>query len=156
MPMPITIPPRGGAALAVLVLAACGGGAPAAAPVAEQGGLAFYAPYLIQPLEAAGFYVEIRNTGAVADTLDGGAADWAATAMLHGNAPGGGMHMAAEGAEVPAGGRLVLEPGGMHLMLEQLATRPKAGDSVTVRLHFRHAGAVTLRAPVKSLREVTQ
>lgn len=155
--MTTTITPRGAAALCTVLLAACGGDrVPAAAPVAEQGGLAFYAPYLIQPLEAAGFYVEIRNTGTVADTLDGGAADWAATAMLHGNAPGGGMHMTAEGAEVPAGGRLVLEPGAMHLMLEQLATKPKAGDSVTVRLHFRHAGEVTLRAPVKSLREVTQ
>jgi copper(I)-binding protein len=51
-----------------------------------------------------------------------------------------------EGFEVPAAGRLVLEPGGKHVML--MAPSMPAGDTVQVVLYFEHAGAVEVTATV--------
>ena len=49
-----------------------------------------------------------------------------------------------EGFEVPASGRLVLEPGGKHVMLISPKV-PEGSSDVEFVLHFEHAGAVDLR-----------
>jgi copper(I)-binding protein len=49
--------------------------------------------------------------------------------------------------EVPAGGELVLEPGGSHLMLvgvDELAV----GDTIEITLVWENAGEVTVSAEV--------
>lgn len=51
-----------------------------------------------------------------------------------------------EGFGVPAGGRVVLSPGGKHLML--YAVRPGLERSIELTLHFQYAGAVRLSVPV--------
>ena len=43
---------------------------------------------------------------------------------------------------------VVLEPGGLHLMLMRLKSRPGKGDEVALTLEFERAGAVEVRAPV--------
>ncbi len=52
---------------------------------------------------------------------------------------------------VPAHGKLVLEPGGDHLMLYGLKRTPQAGETVTLTLNFEPGGAMTLKLPVKRL-----
>lgn len=43
--------------------------------------------------------------------------------------------------EVPAHGKLELKPGGDHLMLTELKSVPKEGETVTIILHFDPAPA---------------
>ncbi|GGV41270.1 hypothetical protein GCM10010182_77330 [Actinomadura cremea] len=50
---------------------------------------------------------------------------------------------------VPAGGRLVLETGGNHLLLMGLKRGPVAGDTVTFDLRFADSSPITVRAPVE-------
>jgi len=51
---------------------------------------------------------------------------------------------------VPAGGTVVLEPGGFHLMLMSLTKPLAVGDQVELDLVFEHAGKITVQAEVKS------
>jgi len=66
---------------------------------------------------------------------------------------GGAVMRAQAGAEVPAGGQLHLRPGGLHLMLMNLASLPHAGDTVDITVEMRRAGAIALRVPVVSYLE---
>ncbi len=45
--------------------------------------------------------------------------------------------------------QLVLEPGGLHVMLMRLTNDLAEGDSVTVTLNFAQAGEVVVTVPVK-------
>ena len=45
--------------------------------------------------------------------------------------------------------KLVLEPGGLHIMLMRLTNDLAEGDSVTVTLNFAQAGEVVITVPVK-------
>lgn len=49
--------------------------------------------------------------------------------------------------ELPAGGQLVLEPGGYHLMLVQV-DELEVGDTISVTLTWEVAGEVTVEAEV--------
>ncbi len=50
---------------------------------------------------------------------------------------------------VPAGGRLMLSPGGDHLMLMTLKEHRKPGEKVKLTLHFEPGGGeLTLELPV--------
>lgn len=51
--------------------------------------------------------------------------------------------------EVPAGGEVVLEPGGYHLMLIGLAAPLVAGDTVDIALELEVAGTRTVTAEVR-------
>jgi copper(I)-binding protein len=50
---------------------------------------------------------------------------------------------------IPAGGSQALKPGSYHVMLIGLKKPLKAGDEVELTLNFMHAGAITIKAPVK-------
>jgi len=52
--------------------------------------------------------------------------------------------------EVPARGRLLLAPGGYHLMLGGLRRHLAVGDTVALDLRFEPGGTVTVRAPVRT------
>lgn len=51
--------------------------------------------------------------------------------------------------EIPAGETVVLEPGGLHLMLLNLTEDNNAGDVFEVTLEFESAGEVVLSVPVR-------
>lgn len=53
-----------------------------------------------------------------------------------------------DGFTIPAGENLVLEPGGKHLMLENLRAPLVAGEQFTLTLTFADAAALTLTVPV--------
>lgn len=50
---------------------------------------------------------------------------------------------------VPAGGRLVLEPGGNHIMLMGLTEDILAGTEVTVLIEFSNGETMTIQAPAR-------
>ncbi len=95
----------------------------------------------------AGGFVTIRNTGASADRLTGGSADFAASVEVHEMAMEGDvmkMRALPEGLALPAGGEVALKPGGYHLMFIGLKAPLKEGETVNVTLTFEKAGAVNV------------
>jgi hypothetical protein len=52
-----------------------------------------------------------------------------------------------DGVEIPEGGSLVLEPGGLHLMLVDVE-RLEVGDAIEVTLMWETAGEMTVEAQV--------
>jgi copper(I)-binding protein len=52
---------------------------------------------------------------------------------------------------VPAGGTLMLAPGGAHIMLIGLRHELRAGTSFPVALHFAHAGWVAATVHVRPI-----
>ena len=88
---------------------------------------------------AAYFAVETPT----ADRLVGVASPVAGRAEIHSHAEEGGvMKMGAVegGVELPAGQRVELKPGGLHVMLFDLKRPLKEGDSFPLTLAFEKAG----------------
>ena len=53
-----------------------------------------------------------------------------------------------DGIAIAPGIPLVLEPGGLHIMIMGLEERPRAGEMIPVSLVFEKAGAVDVVFPV--------
>ncbi|MCW8883625.1 MAG: copper chaperone PCu(A)C [Motiliproteus sp.] len=51
--------------------------------------------------------------------------------------------------EIPAAGEVELKPGGYHLMLIGLKPVPAEGETVSLTLHFKAAGAPVVDLPVR-------
>jgi hypothetical protein len=85
------------------------------------------------------------------DTLLSVATPIAATAEIHSTAEVNGMMQMRPVRELhlAAGQTVRLEPGGMHLMLVNVAAERAADAPIAVTFQFAHAGAVTVNVPVK-------
>jgi copper(I)-binding protein len=59
------------------------------------------------------------------------------------------------GLPIPAGGSLVLAPGGTHLMVLGLDDALGAGDKLALTLEFKHAGPVDILVPVSATAPAT-
>jgi copper(I)-binding protein len=96
-------------------------------------------------------YLVIRNRGSSPDVLKGATGDVADAVEVHRSwADNGVMRMGPAGdLEVPAGGQLVLEQGGLHVMLIGLRQDLKEGANISITLQFAIAGDVTVEAPVR-------
>lgn len=103
--------------------------------------------FMPQPVSdmAAGFLV-VKNTGG-ADRLTSVTSALSDHVTIH-ETKNQAMRMVTS-FEVPAGGELDLERGGNHIMFTDLKKRPRPGDTVTVKLHFEKAGAISVDVPVK-------
>ncbi len=97
----------------------------------------------------AGVYMTLKNDGE-ADRLLGVTTDRAASAQLHRTIQDGQvMRMRpVTGIDLPAHGRVTLQPGGLHLMLMGLKAPLKLGDSLPLTLHFQKAGEMAVTATV--------
>lgn len=98
-------------------------------------------------------YLTLRNAGAD-DALIGARSAAAASVSLHRSAHEGGV-MRMEPVErlaLPSGATVELEPGGLHLMLEELRVPLAPGATVAVELLFLNGPPRTVELPV--LREV--
>jgi len=100
-------------------------------------------------------YLTVVNPGTEADRLLAVESPAAGAAETHETVEeaGGVLRMVPrpEGFEIPAGGTLVLEPGGKHVML-MAPERPAEGtDELPLVLHFERAGAVEVTAPLRDL-----
>ena len=101
-----------------------------------------------------GGFVVIENKGAEPDRLIGGTFAGADKVEIHAMAVVDGvMTMRPEGSglEVPAGGKVTLEPGGLHLMLVGLKQQLKQGDRVAGTLVFEKAGTVSVEFAVEAI-----
>jgi copper(I)-binding protein len=95
-------------------------------------------------------YFSIRNTGGTADRLLSVSTPVAAKVQLHESRMVNGVMEMREvtSVECPPGATVKATPGGLHVMLLGLAAPLAAGSDLTVSLHFRDAGVLTLKAPV--------
>ena len=101
----------------------------------------------------AAAYLKLANTG-TADALLDGKTPAARAVEIHTHVEEGGLQRMVRVAELalPAGDTVQLEPGGLHLMLIDLATPLAAGASVTLSLRFAAAGTLEIEVPVVDAR----
>ena len=96
-------------------------------------------------------YLAIANRGESADRLVGVAVERAGHAMIHRSVVVDGVmkmrHV--DAVEIPSGGSIRLEPGGLHVMLMGVASRLEAGERISLTLVFERAGEVELSVPVR-------
>ena len=92
-----------------------------------------------------GAYLAVANDGDIDDRLLGLQSDVAERVEIHEMRMDGDvmrMRQVAGGLPVPAHGRLVLAPGGQHLMLIGLKRQLAEGDRFQLTLQFARAGPV--------------
>ena len=102
----------------------------------------------------SGGYMTIRNTGAEADRLVAGEAAFADRVEIHEMAMDGEvmkMRQLADGLEIPAGGEVVLKPGGYHVMFIGIDSQFKEGEIRKAKLTFEKAGAIELDFQVENV-----
>ena len=95
----------------------------------------------------AGGYATIINTGTTPDRLVGASLPIAADGQVHSMSMANGvMHMERldAGLEIPAGGTIVLAPGGNHLMFMKPTKPLKEGESLKGTLAFEKAGTISV------------
>jgi copper(I)-binding protein len=96
-------------------------------------------------------YFTVDNVTDSADALVGASTDVAASIEIHETIMGTDGTTVMQPVDVPldveAGGTLVLEPGGVHLMLVDVE-RLEVGDTVNVTLQWQMAGAMQVEAEV--------
>ncbi len=98
----------------------------------------------------AGFMI-IENNGDQADRLVSAATPAAKTAELHTHLMDNGvmkMRAVEGGIEIPAHGKAELKPGGLHIMLMNLAKPLADGDKIPLTLTFEKAGTVEVTIKV--------
>jgi copper(I)-binding protein len=96
-------------------------------------------------------YMVLHNMGGDDDHLVSAESDVADAVELHNVRKKEGMMemYQVKSIGIPAGGNQALKPGAYHVMLIGLKKPLKAGDEVELTLNFMHAGAMTIKAPVK-------
>lgn len=97
-------------------------------------------------------FMIIRNEGRQDDRLVGVSGDAAEFVELHTTETRDGVTMMAQipGIDIPGGDEVVLERGGLHIMLINLKQDLNEGDSVTVELQFEQSGSRTITAEVRA------
>ena len=125
--------------------------------VAQAGDITVQDAYLrsSSAMSGAGF-MRIDNAGAADCQLIAAATPAAGKAELHTHIDEGGMmkmvHVP-EGFTIPAGGHFLLERGGPHVMLMDLAGPLEQGAEVPMTLDFGACGQVELTATVDNDRK---
>jgi hypothetical protein len=106
-------------------------------------------------MKATAAYFVIKNGGTEPVSLVGGSTVVAKTVvpMISTKRDEGGQEVlgmqTVPELAIPAGGEIVLEPGGDHLMLMKLRKLPKVGEAVEITLKFEPGDReVTILAPV--------
>jgi periplasmic copper chaperone A len=100
----------------------------------------------------SGIFMVVSNGGKEADRLIGGVTAAAEKVEVHETIMEGEvakMQQVAGGLEIPAGGSVMLKPGGYHVMLIGIKQDLKVGDKFSIDLQFEKSGTITLEVPVK-------
>jgi copper(I)-binding protein len=113
-------------------------------------------PWIVEPppgAPTAAGYLMITNDGDDRDLLVSVSADFAERAEIHTMTmtDDGIMQMRSHDGPlaVPAGGNVLLEPGGLHIMFRGLSESLKASDSLVVVLEFETAGEIVVEFTVQ-------
>jgi len=103
--------------------------------------------------KATAAYMTITNAGGADDTLLGARSPKAQRVELHQTKMGddGVMRMrpVEGGLPIAAGGKVVLEPGGHHVMVMGLDAPLAEGGELPLTLEFAEAGQVEIAVPVR-------
>lgn len=102
---------------------------------------------------SGGVFLSVENKGDSADRLLRVSTPVAGTAELHQMVLDAGvMRMRAiAGLDVKPGDRLVLQPGGYHVMLMNLKQPLQAGENFPLTLSFEKAGSIEVNVVVESM-----
>ncbi|MCY0094237.1 copper chaperone PCu(A)C [Hoeflea ulvae] len=107
----------------------------------------------------SGGYMTIHNAGAEADRLVSGEAAFAGRVEIHEMTMDGEvmkMRQLVDGLEVPAGGEVVLKPGGYHIMFIGLEQQLTKGEKYPVTLVFEKAGSVDVEFSVETVQQMNK
>ncbi|MGQ9887113.1 MAG: copper chaperone PCu(A)C [Aggregatilineales bacterium] len=99
-------------------------------------------------------YMTLENRGANADRLVAARTDAAGTVEIHETQMDGGMmrmRPLENGLEIPASGRVMLEPGGYHVMLLDLPRDLLPGEAIALTLVFESGLELVVGAPVREM-----
>lgn len=102
---------------------------------------------------SGGVFLTVKNNGDRTDRLLAVATPVAGSAELHQMVMDAGvMRMrAVGGVDVKPGDRLVLKPGGYHVMLADLKRPLQANDTFPLTLRFEKAGSIDVSVVVESM-----
>ncbi|MDP9116909.1 MAG: copper chaperone PCu(A)C [Actinomycetota bacterium] len=103
------------------------------------------------PTAVAAAYFTVYNTTNTADTLLSVATGAGASSVLHTYVNGVMTAVVSGGVTIPAHGSLVLSVGKGHVMISELFSPLKPGETVDIALTFANAGAIDVTAPVLAL-----
>lgn len=131
-------------------LAACAASLALAAPPAISGAWVRATP---PGAKTGAAYLTIANDG-TADTLLAATSPAARTVELHTHVADDGLSrmQRLDAVPLPAGETVHFEPGGLHLMLIDIAAPLVAGERVTLALQFAKAGVVEVTVPIVDAR----
>jgi periplasmic copper chaperone A len=142
---------RLGAIIGGLLMAGLVGPAPAG-EVSRLGPLEIETPWArasVGTARPSAAYAIIRNTGDQPDRLIAIKTPVARPGVHEMAAEGGVMKMRPAGPlEIPRGGEIRLEPGGLHIMLMQLQAPLEEGEQIPLTFVFEKAGEITVAAPI--------
>ena len=98
----------------------------------------------------AAAYVKIRNDGTQDETLLAVSTPMSGMAEVHTmSIKDGVMRMGPAGpVEIPAGGKVLLAPGGLHIMMMKLKKALIKGKTVEITLSFKRSGKIKVTAPI--------
>lgn len=133
--------------LAVVLLAGCGPDSPPELDLSDA-----WARETVAGQTATAAYGTITNGGGSADTLVAVTAPVPARASLHASRTMNGlasMRPIEGGLEIPAGEKVRLEPGGAHVMIENLAEPLRAGETLQLTFRFARSGSRAVEVPVR-------
>lgn len=104
--------------------------------------------------KVAGGFLTIENTGKQADRLISATFSGSSNVELHEMAVDNGVMRMRElprGIEIPAGGKVELKPGGLHLMFMGLTSGLKQGSNLKGELVFERAGKIEVEFKIEAM-----
>jgi len=109
------------------------------------------------PGDSAAVYVELENSGGD-DALIGATCDCDAEISLHVTEDLDGISImtGADRLDVPTGSTLELDPGGSHLMVQDLQSPLTAGSTIDITLHFECSEDLSVTVPVVPLEDLAE
>lgn len=101
--------------------------------------------------DTAAFYVTVENSTGSDDALVGVASDRCAEAQLHETVMDGDVMSMSHVASLPieAGDRLVMEPGGVHVMCIGITEPLEQGETLILVLSLEQTGDLPVSVPVE-------
>ncbi len=106
--------------------------------------------------KSGGIFLQITNNGPEDDRLIAVRTDAARSPQLHTNIIVDGvakMRELEDGIPIPAGETVVLQRGGLHVMMMGLTRPLLQGETISVTLVFEKAGEITIEVPIDNERQ---
>ena len=123
---------------------------------AMAGDVSIIAPYVRavppgQTVSAA--FLQIENKSGVSRSIINATSPVSKVVELHAHTHENGMMQMrrVEAIEIPANGKIVLEPGGLHIMLIGLHDTLTIGQKVAITLEFKDGNSQVIEAPVRKI-----